>query len=52
MPQLDTIYILMTHLWAWLMLYLTTQKIKTFIMTSHPMIYHKPNKQTPTPTWL
>nr|YP_009867136.1 ATP synthase F0 subunit 8 [Orientocoluber spinalis]QKG04171.1 ATP synthase F0 subunit 8 [Orientocoluber spinalis] len=52
MPQLDTIYILMTYLWTWIMLYLATQKIKTFLMTSHPMIHPEPNKpMTPMP-WL
>nr|YP_009048545.1 ATP synthase F0 subunit 8 [Lycodon rufozonatus]AGT79918.1 ATP synthase F0 subunit 8 [Lycodon rufozonatus]AHV78285.1 ATP synthase F0 subunit 8 [Lycodon rufozonatus] len=52
MPQLDTVYILITFLWTWLTLYLTMQKIKTFMMTTHPAICPKPNKPTPTPTWL
>nr|YP_010610945.1 ATP synthase F0 subunit 8 [Boiga kraepelini]WAP91779.1 ATP synthase F0 subunit 8 [Boiga kraepelini] len=52
MPQLDTVYILTTHLWTWLTLYLTTQKIKTFMMTTHPRKHPTPNKTTPTPPWL
>nr|YP_009732553.1 ATP synthase F0 subunit 8 [Lycodon ruhstrati]AHV78297.1 ATP synthase F0 subunit 8 [Lycodon ruhstrati]QHS71272.1 ATP synthase F0 subunit 8 [Lycodon ruhstrati] len=52
MPQLDTVYILMTYLWTWLMLYLAAQKTKTFLMTTHPMICLTPNKPTPQLSWL
>nr|YP_009171109.1 ATP synthase F0 subunit 8 [Ptyas dhumnades]AGT79944.1 ATP synthase F0 subunit 8 [Ptyas dhumnades]ALN11713.1 ATP synthase F0 subunit 8 [Ptyas dhumnades] len=52
MPQLDTVYILMTYLWTWLMLHLTTQKIKTFLMTTNPMIRTTPHKPTPALPWL
>nr|AEM53539.1 ATPase 8 [Pituophis deppei jani]AEM53549.1 ATPase 8 [Pituophis catenifer]AEM53540.1 ATPase 8 [Pituophis deppei jani]AEM53541.1 ATPase 8 [Pituophis deppei jani]AEM53542.1 ATPase 8 [Pituophis deppei jani] len=51
MPQLDTVYILMTYLWAWVMLHLMMQKIKTILMTTNPTI-HMPNKSTLTLLWL
>nr|YP_010173890.1 ATP synthase F0 subunit 8 [Pareas stanleyi]QSJ54556.1 ATP synthase F0 subunit 8 [Pareas stanleyi] len=38
MPQLDILYVFMTYLWAWFILYSITQKIKTHqITTSHPI---------------
>nr|AEM53558.1 ATPase 8 [Pituophis deppei deppei]AEM53560.1 ATPase 8 [Pituophis deppei deppei]AEM53562.1 ATPase 8 [Pituophis deppei deppei]AEM53564.1 ATPase 8 [Pituophis deppei deppei]AEM53565.1 ATPase 8 [Pituophis deppei deppei] len=51
MPQLDTVYILMTYLWTWAMLHLMTQKIKTILMTTNPTI-DTPNKPTLTLLWL
>nr|YP_009054361.1 ATP synthase F0 subunit 8 [Elaphe bimaculata]AIJ02055.1 ATP synthase F0 subunit 8 [Elaphe bimaculata] len=51
MPQLDTIYILTTHLWTWTMLHLMAQKIKTFTMTTNPVTYLTP-KPTNTLQWL
>nr|YP_010634226.1 ATP synthase F0 subunit 8 [Ptyas korros]WBQ42965.1 ATP synthase F0 subunit 8 [Ptyas korros] len=52
MPQLDTIYILMTYLWTWLVIHLTTQKTKTFLMTMNPAPHLTPKQQTPTMQWL
>nr|QAA79064.1 ATP synthase F0 subunit 8 [Elaphe sauromates] len=51
MPQLDTIYTLMTHLWTWTVLYLMTQKIKTVMMTTCPVTCLTP-KPTTAPQWL
>nr|QAA79071.1 ATP synthase F0 subunit 8 [Elaphe quatuorlineata] len=51
MPQLDTIYTLMTYLWTWTVLYLMTQKIKTVMMTTCPTTRLTP-KPTMTLQWL
>nr|AEM53529.1 ATPase 8 [Pituophis deppei deppei]AEM53533.1 ATPase 8 [Pituophis deppei deppei]AEM53536.1 ATPase 8 [Pituophis deppei deppei] len=51
MPQLDTVYILMTYLWTWMMLHLMMQKIKNILMTTNPTI-HTPDKSTLTLSWL
>nr|YP_002929416.1 ATP synthase F0 subunit 8 [Oreocryptophis porphyraceus]ACR48291.1 ATP synthase F0 subunit 8 [Oreocryptophis porphyraceus] len=51
MPQLDTIYTFSIFLWTWMMLYLTTQKIKVVLMTMNPMICLTP-KSTPMLPWL
>nr|YP_009137049.1 ATP synthase F0 subunit 8 [Elaphe anomala]AKE32285.1 ATP synthase F0 subunit 8 [Elaphe anomala] len=51
MPQLDTVYILMTHLWAWTTLCLMMQKNKTTMMTTNPVIHPTPKSMTPT-QWL
>nr|QWQ50159.1 ATP synthase F0 subunit 8 [Opisthotropis kuatunensis] len=53
MPQLDTIYILTTFLWTWLILHLTTKKTNTFLMTMGPKTQSnmKNKKQTPTLPW-
>nr|AEM53527.1 ATPase 8 [Masticophis flagellum] len=51
MPQLDTVFIMMTYSWTWFMLYLMMKKIKTFIMTN-PATHMTINKSTPTLQWL
>nr|BCO16650.1 ATP synthase F0 subunit 8 [Elaphe quadrivirgata] len=52
MPQLDTIYILMTHLWTWMTLYLMMQKVKTFTMYNYTLMTRLTPKQMTTLQWL
>nr|YP_010177308.1 ATP synthase F0 subunit 8 [Pareas formosensis]QSQ87107.1 ATP synthase F0 subunit 8 [Pareas formosensis] len=37
MPQLNIIYVFMTYLWTWFILYSITQKIKTYQITMTPL---------------
>nr|YP_009092119.1 ATP synthase F0 subunit 8 [Elaphe taeniurus]AGS12981.1 ATP synthase F0 subunit 8 [Elaphe taeniurus] len=52
MPQLDTIYTLMTFLWTWTTLHLMMQKIKTTMMTMNPTTPPSHNKPPITLPWL
>nr|YP_002970598.1 ATP synthase F0 subunit 8 [Thermophis zhaoermii]ACR55925.1 ATP synthase F0 subunit 8 [Thermophis zhaoermii] len=53
MPQLDTVYVFTIYLWTWFVLHRTSQKIKTFPITSSPKKQQrtKPNKLTPQLPW-
>nr|YP_003540699.1 ATP synthase F0 subunit 8 [Hypsiglena chlorophaea chlorophaea]YP_003540764.1 ATP synthase F0 subunit 8 [Hypsiglena sp. DGM-2008]YP_003540777.1 ATP synthase F0 subunit 8 [Hypsiglena ochrorhyncha nuchalata]YP_003540790.1 ATP synthase F0 subunit 8 [Hypsiglena ochrorhyncha klauberi]YP_003540888.1 ATP synthase F0 subunit 8 [Hypsiglena chlorophaea deserticola]QKY63948.1 ATP synthase F0 subunit 8 [Hypsiglena sp. 1 DGM-2008]ACD77333.1 ATP synthase F0 subunit 8 [Hypsiglena sp. DGM-2008]ACD77346.1  len=53
MPQLDTVYIFFIYIWTWFILYLITQKVKTFMIMSSPKKQQqtKPNKPSPTLPW-
>nr|YP_003540901.1 ATP synthase F0 subunit 8 [Leptodeira polysticta]ACD77453.1 ATP synthase F0 subunit 8 [Leptodeira polysticta] len=51
MPQLDTVYIFFTYLWTWLIIFLTVQKIKTFMIVSSPK-KHLTNLNQPTLPWM